>query len=154
MPRVSTERSAIIPARAEVVYAVIADYHNGHPHILPRPYFSGLKVLEGGIGAGTVIQFPMHVLGVTRHFTHTVSEPEPGRVLVEGDEDLVTTFTVTPLASGAQCAVQIRTEWTPRPGLSSWVEQALTKLMTRIIFTKELKQLASYVQQQPAPARS
>jgi hypothetical protein len=32
------------------VYDTIADYHIGHPRILPR-HFSGLTVEEGGIGA-------------------------------------------------------------------------------------------------------
>ena len=77
MPRVSTERSAVIPARPEVVYGIIADYRNGHPNILPRRYFGELIVEQGGIGAGTVINFTTHVLGNTRHFKHTVSEPEP-----------------------------------------------------------------------------
>jgi hypothetical protein len=67
---------------------------------------------------------------------------------------LKTTFIVDPRAGGQQCEVTIRTEWTPRPGLAGRAEQAVTKLMTGIIFTKELKQLASYVQQQTAAVQS
>ncbi len=156
MPRVSTERSAVIPARPEALYAIVSDYRNGHPQILPRPYFGELTVEKGGIGAGTVIRFPMHVLGATRHFHQIVSEPEPGRVIEEKnlDESLTTRFTFTPRAGGQQCEVTIRTEWTPRPGLAGRAEQAVTTLMMRIIFTKELKQLASYAQQQAAAVQS
>jgi ribosome-associated toxin RatA of RatAB toxin-antitoxin module len=156
MARVSTQRSAVIPARPEALYAIVSDYRNGHPHILPRPYFGELIVEKGGIGAGTVMRFPVRMLGVTRHFHQIVSEPEPGRVIEEKnlDETLTTTFTFTPRAGGQECEVTIRTEWTVRPGVAGWIEQALTKPMMRKLFAKELKQLAGYVQQQSAAVHS
>jgi hypothetical protein len=49
------QSSAVIPARPEAIYAVLADYREAHPAILPKPYFTELKVEEGGQGAGTVI---------------------------------------------------------------------------------------------------
>jgi hypothetical protein len=88
--------SAVIPARRERVYALIANYHDGHPRIVPKQ-FSSLVVEQGGIGAGTVIRFSMSVFGRKLTFRAAVSEPEPGRVLVETDLDAngaVTTFTV------------------------------------------------------------
>jgi hypothetical protein len=39
--------SAVIPARRERVYALIANYHDGHPRIVPEQ-FSGLVVEQGG----------------------------------------------------------------------------------------------------------
>ena len=36
--------------------ALAQDYRTGHPRILPKPYFSGLEVLSGGYGAGTVFR--------------------------------------------------------------------------------------------------
>ena len=47
--------SAVIEAPAERLYGIIADYHEGHPAILPARYFSDLTVVEGGLGLGTVI---------------------------------------------------------------------------------------------------
>ncbi len=47
--------SSFIRAPASQVYAIIADYRNGHPRILPQPYFVSLNVDQGGIGAGTAI---------------------------------------------------------------------------------------------------
>src|SRR6266403_913529 len=96
--RVTT--SAIIPAPAKQLYAIIADYRNGHPHIIPKPYFTYLEVEQGGIGAGTIIRFQMRVLGRTQNFRAVVTEPDPGRVLVETNNggESVTTFTVDPLA--------------------------------------------------------
>ena len=45
--------SSLIQAPAQQAYAIIADYRNGHPRILPRPYFVSLTVEQGGVGAGT-----------------------------------------------------------------------------------------------------
>ena len=43
---------ARIDAPAAKVYGILADYHVGHPSILP-PAFRNLIVEEGGVGAGT-----------------------------------------------------------------------------------------------------
>src|SRR5438045_3283999 len=88
--------SARMDAAPEKLYAIIADYHEGHPRILPKQ-FSGLKVEKGGVGAGTVIRFQMRAFGATRNFRGEVTEPEPGRVLVETylePNPSVTTFRV------------------------------------------------------------
>ncbi len=39
--------SALVPAPAREVYAIIADYRDGHPKILPRPPFVSLEVEQG-----------------------------------------------------------------------------------------------------------
>lgn len=147
------ERSATIPARPETVYAILADYRHAHPRILPKPYFTSLTVEHGGMGAGTVIQIVMRVLGQERAMRQIVSEPEPGRVLVEqdADADLTTTFTVTPVGDWQQAHVTIATDWTARPGVGGWVEKTLTTALLRSIYAKELALLASYAPQH-APA--
>ena len=78
--------SAVIPARRERVYSLISNYRDGHPRILPKQ-FSNLIVEQGGTGAGTVIRFQMSVFGMKRTFRAVITEPEPGRVLVETDLD-------------------------------------------------------------------
>src|SRR5579862_4806189 len=89
--------SAIIPARRERIYSLLANYHDGHPRLLPKQ-FSNLVVEQGGVGAGTVIRFEMSFLGKKQPFRAAVTEPEPGRVLVETylDNGAVTTFTIDP----------------------------------------------------------
>src|SRR5204863_2277113 len=73
-------RIAAPPAR---LYGIISDYRNGHPHILPKQ-FSNLRVESGsGVGAGTTIRFEVTMMGRTDRNKAIVSEPEPGRVLVE-----------------------------------------------------------------------
>lgn len=136
--------SAVIPAPAEKVYGIIADYHNGHPHILPKPYFLSLEVVKGGVGAGTVVAFSMRLMGRTQHFRATVSEPEPGRVLVEtNDTGSVTTFTVEP-QPGGQCRVTIATDTTVRDGIGGKLEGWLINRLLRPIYEKELAQLAAF----------
>jgi hypothetical protein len=81
------------------VYAILADYRNGRPRILPERYFSNLEVERGRVGAGTVIRFQVRTLGITRSFRGEVTEPKPGRVLVESYPQTgeVTSFTVEPV---------------------------------------------------------
>lgn len=68
MAKHSVSASALISAPAQRVYDLIADYHNGHPRILPKPYFISLEVEQGGYGAGTVINFQMKLMGRIQPF--------------------------------------------------------------------------------------
>jgi len=147
MRRAHAEASALIDAPAAEIYAVLTDYGNAHPHILPKPYFTKLAVEQGGIGAGTIIRTHMRVFVTERIVRQRVSEPEPGRVLVEQDmdADLATTFTVTPVADGQQAQVTITTDWAAKAGIMGWIEQTLTRRMLQSIYIKELRQLADYV---------
>lgn len=143
------QASARIQAPASVVYAVIADYRNGHPHILPA-YFSNLVVEEGGIGAGTRIRFDMTLLGQTQHYRATVSEPEPGRVLLEDngpEAGSVTTFTVDSIGQAQAAQVMITTTFTQRPGLGGWLERFLISRLVPRIYAQELQLLDKVAQQ-------
>ncbi|MEO8287578.1 MAG: SRPBCC family protein [Chloroflexota bacterium] len=144
MTRIRAEASAIIDASPEAVYSLIADYRNGHPRILPQEHFRDLVVEEGGIGEGTVISFVTRAGGQDRKMRGRVSEPQPGRVLVESytASDLVTTFTLTPQNGGKQTSVQIATEQSPSPGLRGMVERLMVPRLLQDIYRKELAQLA------------
>src|SRR4028118_662792 len=83
--------STIINAPATLVYNILADYRDGHPHILPKPFFKSLEVLEGGIGEGTRIRFQTEAFGKTQTFNSVITEPDPGRWLVEHDQQQQTT---------------------------------------------------------------
>src|SRR5689334_534578 len=104
MPTLKIKASAVVPAPADVAYELIADYRTGHPSILPPEYFEHLEVEEGGRGAGTKIRFVMIAYGKRTTCYATVTEPEPGRVLVETDRSTgtVTTFTVDPQGDKAK----------------------------------------------------
>jgi hypothetical protein len=125
------------------VYETIANYHTGHPRILPKA-FSNLTVERGGIGDGTVIRFDVRVLGTTTTFRAEVSEPEPGRVLVEKNvagSDSVTTFIVDGGASATESLVTIRTEFPPRRGVAAAIERFVSARVLPSIYREELQRL-------------
>jgi hypothetical protein len=137
-------KSAEIDAPADRLYGIIADYRHGHPRILP-PAFTGLTVEAGGVGAGTRIRVGMRVFGRVMTFPAEVSEPNPGRVLVErnfGDRPSVTTFTVDRL-DDARSRVTIATELPARTGIAGRVERFLTRRFLERIYTAELTNLAA-----------
>ncbi len=136
--------SALIQAPAQELYTIIADYHHGHPKILPKPPFVSLAVEQGGIGEGTVIRVEMRVLGQLQTFRAVATEPEPGRVLVEtNDTGYVTTFTAEPRAEGQHAYVTIATEMDGRTGVLGTLERWFVTRLMRPVFIKELEQLAA-----------
>ncbi len=136
--------SALIQTPAQDLYAIIADYHHGHPQILPQPPFVSLEVEQGGIGAGTVIRVDMRVLGRLQTFRAVITEPEPGRVLVEtNDNGYVTTFMVEPRAEGQQGYVTIATEMRGRGGVLGNLERWFVRRLLQPVYVKELEQLAA-----------
>ncbi len=151
MGQISAKAVDVLDARPEDVYATIADYHKGHPSILPRKNLYDLQVEQGGYGAGTIIRFKARILGVEQSFHHRVSEPEPGRVLVEQDiepgQNVTTAFTVTPLENGQKSQVEICTTLNASPGLRGLVERLLVPLTNPPIYRKELKLLEAVAQQ-------
>jgi hypothetical protein len=140
-------QSSVIHAPAKSVYDILADYQNGHPHILPKKYFTSLKIEQGGIGAGTVIQFQMGFLGYSQPFRAAITELLPGRTLVETDLEsgAVTTFTVLQLENGQVSLVTISTELRSRDGLLGYLEQTMVSSFLRRVYSQELKLLAKVV---------
>jgi hypothetical protein len=126
----------VITAPPAAAYAVIADYRDGHPRIIPRPRFVDLQVDEGGVGAGTVIRFSMRVFGRTTVMRATISEPEPGRVLVETDPEgaVVTTFTVDPEGDGTRSRVTIATDLE----VAGWLRRLLVTRFLRRVYAREI----------------
>lgn len=146
MPTIRVAADSHIGVPADRAYAIIADYRDGHPHILPKPYFSSLVVERGGIGAGTAIRFQMHMLGMTKQLRAEITEPEPGRVLVETypDDGTVTTFTVHSEEEGRSCHIIITTDFGVRGGPLGWIQRWLTRTMLRKVYKLELAQLAEF----------
>lgn len=138
--------SAIVPSPAAKVYGIIADYRNGHPHILPKPYFVSLTVEQGGVGAGTRISFQMKLMGKLQTFQADITEPEPGRILVETNagSGVVTTFTVEPRQSGEHAEVTIASDIKVPDGILGTAQGWLTARVLQPVYVKELAQLAEF----------
>ncbi|MBI3221498.1 MAG: SRPBCC family protein [Nitrosomonadales bacterium] len=142
MSLVNISASSLIPAPPQRVYDIIADYRNGHPHIIPPKHFRNLVVEEGGIGAGTKIRFEMVLLGKVQQAQSVITEPEAGRVLVESTTDglAVTRFIVEPHDGGKTSHVTISTELKSQ-GL---IGNAILRFLFRRIYAEELALLAEY----------
>jgi Polyketide cyclase / dehydrase and lipid transport len=152
MGKHNTSASALISAPVRKIYDLIADYRNGHPRILPKPYFVSLHVERGGYGAGTVINFQMRLMGRTQSFHSTITEPNPGHILVETDRNTgaVTTFTIDPRSDGQEAFVTITTTTNVPDGIFGKIQGCLTTQLLRPIYEKELDQLAAVAKEQAA----
>ncbi len=150
MAAIRVVASNIVDAKPADVYALLADYENGHPRILPRRWFQGLAIERGGVGAGTLIRFQVRLFGVTRSVRAVITEPVRGRVLVETDIDTgaVTTFTLEPLDGGERTSVTITTEWTPR-GVTALPDRLFGPGLLQRIYREELRNLACEMAAQP-----
>ncbi len=150
MTQQSFSASALIPAPAQTVYRVIADYRNLHPRILPKPTFGSLDVEQGGYGEGTVINFQMKVMGQIQSFHSLITEPVPGQMLVERDSNrgTTTTFTVEPRQDGKQSFVTIATTISLPDGIAGKIQGWLTGKLLHNIYVKELEQLAKVAAEQ------
>ena len=146
MAKVQASAERTIDAPADAVYGYLADMHQ-HPHFLP-PAFSDFQVVEGGVGAGTVTTFAVTAGGRTRNYRMNVTEPAPGRTLVESDANssLVTTFNVEP--QGGKSLVRIHTSWDGAGGIGGFFEKTFAPGAMKRLYADELDRLNTYVQQQ------
>lgn len=144
---VHTEFSADIDAPPAEIYAIFADYRGAHPQIVPKPEFGEIIVEKGGQGAGTVYRTTVTVMGMKTDYYMEVSEPEPGRKIVETDKNLplVTSFIVDPLEGGKRSRVTLATDWTPKGGVMGWIEKMSTPGVMRKLYERELQNVQAYV---------
>ena len=142
--RVSAEGR--VEAPAETVFGYLADMRGHRPRFLP-PAFSGFQVESGGVGAGTITRFTVNAGGRSRAYRMQVTEPEPGRVLVESDTNssLVTTTTVTP--DGSASRVRISTTWDGAAVIGGFFERRFAPKVMQGIYADELERLNAYARE-------
>jgi hypothetical protein len=70
--RAGAER--VLQASPAQVYALLADYREGRPQILPES-FRDYRVEAGGTGAGTVVTYRLQAARRERPYRLEVSEP-------------------------------------------------------------------------------
>jgi ribosome-associated toxin RatA of RatAB toxin-antitoxin module len=147
MSKIRVEREGSVGASAEVTYRLIAEDEH-HQRFLPDA-FSDFEVIEGGTGAGTVHRFKVRAGGRTRQYTMRVSEPEPGRVVTETDQDssLVTNFTVKPLSADS-CRVLISTSWDGAGSVGGFFERRFAPRAMRRLYAEELAKLDRLAREQ------
>jgi hypothetical protein len=134
------ERRMDVPA--QVAYHCLADYREHHrPDGFLPPAFSAFEISRGGVGAGTEASWTVDLGGQTRRMTAVITEPEPGRRLVETGDGVVTTFTVAP--SGGGCVVRFDTVF-DEPGLSGLFLRLFIGRMLAPLYADELARLDTY----------
>jgi hypothetical protein len=139
--RFGAERRMDVPA--QVAYHCLADYREHHrPEGFLPPAFSAFEVHRGGVGAGTDASWTVDLGGGRkRRMSATITEPDPGRRLVETGDGVVTTFTVTP--SGSGCVVRFDTVF-DEPGLSGVLLRLFIGRMLGPLYADELERLEAY----------
>jgi hypothetical protein len=147
MGQVTASAQSTIAASADLTYRLIADAAQ-RSKFAPDS-FSGFEVVSGGVGAGTVHKFDFQAPSrPVRSYLMDVTEPQPGRELVETDRNstLVTRFTVTP--QGQQCEVAITTTWKGAGGIGGFFEKTFAPKALRGIYADELARLDAYARTQ------
>lgn len=149
MAEIIVRESAVVRAPPEVVYGIFADYHEAHPRVLPRPHFGELVVERGGTGAGTRFRVDVRQGRGRRTYRMDVTEPRPGRLLVETDvdSDLTTTFAVDPEGGGAR--VTITTRWT-QGGMGGWLTRMLVPRLAGPIYREEIRNVERLARERSA----
>ena len=142
MNKVHIRAERLIDAPADVVYQCIADYQHHHrPGGFLPPAFHDQQIIRGGFGDGTVIRFSMTLAGRTRTITTEITEPEPGRVLVESNDQIRTVFTVEPV--GRQCRVSFDTRMDAR-GLEGIMLHLFARRLLLPLYADEQARLEQY----------
>jgi len=142
MTEITAAATRFIAAEPQRAYEVIANYADHHGRILPSE-FSGYRVEAGGHGAGTIISVKVTLPGGSRQVHVEITEPEPGRVLVEKDSrtQTVTRFTVDSAEGGS--TVTIDTRFPRSAGLRGLAESIVAPRALRNLYVKELDLLAT-----------
>jgi hypothetical protein len=141
---ISAER--LLDAPADGVYRCIADYRQHHrPGGFLPPAFTDSQIERGGVGAGTVISYTLALGGRRRAVTSTVSEPRPGRELVETARGVRTTFTVEPEGERARVRFDTVLE---ASGIDGLLTRLLAPRLLRPVYADELARLERYAQAQ------
>jgi hypothetical protein len=149
MKPIIVEASRIVDAPPAAAYNVFRDYNVGHQAVLPKPEFESMIVEKGGVGEGTVIYLTTRLFGQTQHLRQVVSEPEPGRVLMEQDVDstLFTHFIIDPLDEGRRSVVTLYTEFPNPGGIAGVIMSLIHPAVMRGLYKRELENLANYLRE-------
>ena len=109
-----------------------------------------MVVERGGVGEGTVVRFTSRLGGRRQTMTAAITEPQPGRVLVETGPGVVTTFTVEP--EGAHRA-RVRFDTVLEAGgLAGVLTRLFAPRLLRPVYADEQERLERHAKAHPALA--
>lgn len=134
--------SRIITAPRSMVYNFLADYVNHHSKILPRKYFDGIAIEQGGYGEGTHLRYDVKAYGARHTFHSVVHEPEPGYTMLELEVEsgAYTVYSVQDLGErGSKVTISARPQ--TGEGLLSAIESVLVRRLLQNVFAERLRLL-------------
>ena len=139
MGQVSAASTVLIDADPATVLAAVADYEAMRPKILSAHY-SGYQVLEGGQGAGTVVEWKLQATK-SRSRNVKAAVDVAGRTVIEKDANssMVTNWTVAPAGPGS--SVTVKTSWQGAGGIGGFFEKTFAPLGLRKIQAEVLANL-------------
>jgi len=140
--RTALSAQRVMDVSPDVVYRCIADYdHHHRPEGFLPPTFSDMRVIRGGFGAGTVVSWAMDLGGRHETTTATISEPDPGHILIETSDTVVTNFIVEPSGGGALVRFDTVID---EPGLRGVMTRLFATRLLRPVYDDELERLEAY----------
>ncbi|WP_459963289.1 SRPBCC family protein [Nocardia sp. IFM 10818] len=139
MGQVSASSSIVVTADPKRTLDAIADYESVRPRIL-SPHYRDYKVVEGGVGAGTVAEWTLQATEKrVRNVRAAVSVSDSMVTERDSNSSMVTTWTVTPSGTGA--LVTIRTSWKGAGGIGGIFEGIFAPLGLKKIQAEVLENL-------------
>jgi hypothetical protein len=109
-----------------------------------------MVVERGGVGEGTVVRFTSRLGGRRQTMTAAITEPQPGRVLVETGPGVATTFTVEP--EGAHRS-RVRFDTVLEAGgLAGVLTRLFAPRLLRPVYADEQERLERHAKAHPALA--
>ncbi|MFF0541673.1 SRPBCC family protein [Nocardia thailandica] len=140
MGQVSASSSIVVAADPQRTLEAIGDYETLRPRIL-SPHYRDYKVVEGGKGAGTVVEWTLQATeSRVRNVRSTVSATADSLVERDANSSLVTTWTVTGEGTGSK--VTVTTTWQGAGGVKGIFEGIFAPLGLKKIQAEVLANLA------------
>lgn len=131
-----------LAAPPELLYLCLANYRDHHrPDGFLPDAFSDFEVIRGGVGAGTEASWTVTTGGRPRAIRAKITEPEPGRVLLETADGVQTTFTVDPAPDGATVRFETVID---DPGVQGVLTRLFAERLLRPVYEDELTRLEDY----------
>lgn len=135
-----------LPFPAATVYAIVADVRDHHFRVVPESVDrSTYRVLEGGYGAGTVVEYQTAISRIDHPLRYLVEEPEPGRVVVFRHEGgLVEKRYEVDAAGPAACTMTSRVRVARRAGFLGIIDRLLGRSFIQRMAEQKLDNIEQY----------
>ncbi len=139
MGQVSASSTVLVNVAPDAVLAAVADYNEVRPKILSSQY-SDYEVLQGGVGAGTVVKWKLQATK-SRVREVQAAVDVAGKTVIEKDANstMVTNWTVAPAGTGS--TVTTKTTWTGAGGVKGFFEKTFAPLGLKKIQAEVLENL-------------